>query len=285
MTRRRGLGTGLGGLIAADVTRETAGLREIPVAAVLPNPHQPRGRFADNALEDLAASIREHGVLQPLVVTELAGGDYQLIAGERRWRAARRAGLVTVPVVIKEATPQQQLEIALIENIQRADLDAIEEARAYRALADEFDLTHEQIAQRVGKSRSLITQMIGLLKLPTPVQELVSNGDLSMGHVRPLLTLKTEVAQRDAARIIVERGMNARQAEALAAQWRTQTPDAAQNSADERISPEDKAVTDNMQRSLGVRVHLRRSGKGGRIVLFWDDEEMLDALYQRLTGS
>ncbi len=285
MTRRRGLGTGLGGLIAADVTRETAGLREIPVAAVLPNPHQPRGRFADNALEDLAASIREHGVLQPLVVTELAGGDYQLIAGERRWRAARRAGLVTVPVVIKEATPQQQLEIALIENIQRADLDAIEEARAYRALADEFDLTHEQIAHRVGKSRSLITQMIGLLKLPTPVQELVSNGDLSMGHVRPLLTLKTEVAQRDAARIIVERGMNARQAEALAAQWRTQNPDAAQNAVDERISPEDKAVTDNMQRSLGVRVDLRRSGKGGKIVLFWDDEEMLDALYQRLTGS
>ena len=285
MTRRRGLGTGLGGLISSSSQSEAVGLREIPVAAVLPNPHQPRARFTESALEELAASIRDHGVLQPLVVTELAGGDYQLIAGERRWRAARRAGLQTVPVVVKEATPQQQLELALIENIQRADLDAIEEARAYRALADEFSLTHEQIAQRVGKSRSLITQMLGLLKLPDSIQELVSQGELSMGHVRPLLTLKTDEAQCDAARMIVERGMNARQAEALVGQWRAEPSESAMVRSEERSSPEDGALAENMQRALGVRVQLRRSGRGGKLVLFWDDEEMLDALYQRLTAS
>lgn len=285
MTRRRGLGTGLGGLIASEAPDETTGLREVPVAAILPNPHQPRGRFADEALEELATSIREHGILQPLVVTELPGGDYQLIAGERRWRAARRANLSTVPVVVKEATPQQQLELALIENIQRADLDALEEARAYRALADEFNLTHEQIAQRVGKSRPLITQMLGLLKLPLPVQELVSQGTLSMGHVRPLLTLKTEQEQRDAARLIVEHGMNARQAEALVGRWRTEQTGPRTSAEEDRPTPEDDAVVENMQRVLGIRVQLRRSGMGGRLVLFWDDEEMLDALYQRLIAS
>jgi ParB family transcriptional regulator, chromosome partitioning protein len=285
MTRRRGLGAGLGGLIAPEASNESSGLREIPVAAILPNPHQPRGRFADDALEELTMSIREHGVLQPLVVTELPSGDYQLIAGERRWRAARRADLATVPVVVKEATPQQQLELALIENIQRADLDALEEARAYRALADEFNLTHEQIAQRVGKSRPLITQMLGLLKLPLAVQELVSQGELSMGHVRPLSALKTEQEQREAARMIVERGMNARQAEALVGGWRAERADATRSIKEERSSPEDDAVVENMQRALGVRVQLRRSGTGGRLVLFWDDEEMLDALYQRLLAS
>ena len=285
MSRRRGLGSGLGGLLSSEPTLPQGGLREVPVAAVVQNPRQPRTHFDEAALEELAQSIREHGLLQPLVVTELPGGDYQLIAGERRWRAAHRAQLATVPVVVKEASAQQQLELALIENIQRADLDAIEEARAYRALADEFSLTHEQIATRVGKSRSLVTQMLGLLKLPDDIQEQVSQGTLSMGHVRPLLTLKTTAQQQHAARMIAAQGMNARQAEALVGSWRDVPDRSAVGASADQASPDDAAVVEELQRALGVRVQLRRSGCGGRLVLYWDDEEMLDALYQRLIAS
>ena len=285
MSRRRGLGTGLGGLLAPTRDALPSGLRDVPIAAIVPNPHQPRTHLDEAALDELAASIGEHGVLQPLVVTELVSGDYQLIAGERRWRAARRAGLTTVPVVVKEATPQQQLELALVENIQRADLDAVEEARAYRTLADEFGLTHEQIARRVGKSRPLVTQMLGLLRLPSAVQELVSNGSLSLGHVRPLLSLKDGEAQQRAARMIVERDMNARQAERLVAEWRDGHRAPVIAASGPGMSPEDEAVVEDLQRALGVRVHLQRSGKRGRLTLFWDDEEMLDALYQRLIAS
>jgi ParB family chromosome partitioning protein len=285
MSRRRGLGSGLGGLLTAETSTPPAGLREVPVGAIVPNPHQPRTHFDDVALEELAHSIREHGMLQPLIVTELRSGDYQLIAGERRWRAARKAGLPTVPVVVKEATAEQQLELALIENIQRADLDPIEEARAYRTLAEEFSLTHEQIAARIGKSRPLVTQMIGLLKLPPQIQEMVSRGELSMGHVRPLLTLKQAELQEHAARMIAQRGMNARQAEALVGQLRDAHDPSAQAPNVETVDPNDLAVAEELQRALGVRVLLRRSGRGGRLILFWDDEEILDALYQRLIGA
>lgn len=285
MNRRRALGSGLGGLIAADVQTPASGLREIPAAAIVANPYQPRTTFDTDAIEELAHSIREHGLLQPLVVTELPSGDYQLIAGERRWRAARRAGLVTIPAVVKEASPQQQLELALIENIQRADLGAIEEARAYRALADDFGLTHEQIAERIGKSRSLVTQMLGLLRLPADVQELVMNGVLSLGHVRPLLTLKNDDEQSQAAHLIAERGMNARQAEALVTQWRDRQPSDGAEPAHSPIDPNDASAIEQLQNVLGVRIQLRRSGTGGRIMLFWDNEEMLDMLYQRLIAS
>ncbi len=284
MSRRRGLGSGLGGLIATDQP-PVAGLREIPVAAVVPNPHQPRVDFDQAALDELAASIREHGLLQPLVVTELASGDYQIIAGERRWRAARLAGLSVLPVLVKEVSPQQQLELALIENIQRADLHAIEEARAYRALADEFGLTHEQIAQRIGKSRPFVTQMLGLLKLPDEVQQLVSNGTLSMGHVRPLLTIKDADAQRRTARVIADRGLNVRQAEAFVAQVRDEGSVLSSTTVADRANPEDAHVVEDLQTVLGVRVQLRQSGRGGQLVLHWDDEEMLDALYRRLVAS
>jgi ParB family transcriptional regulator, chromosome partitioning protein len=284
MTRRRGLGSGLGGLISAPAEAALPGLREVPVAAVVPNPHQPRTSFDDAGLDELATSIREHGLLQPLVVTELAGGDYQIIAGERRWRAARRAGLRTIAVVVKEASPQQQLELALIENIQRADLDAIEEARAYRTLVDDFGLTHEQIAQRIGKSRSLVTQMLGLLRLPEDVQDMVSAGSLALGHVRPLLSLPTGDQQAQVARTIVERGLNARQSEALVGSLRSAGA-VHQQESDERVDPDDSAAVDELQRALGLRVRLRRNGTKGQLVLFWDDEEMLEALYQRLIAS
>jgi ParB family transcriptional regulator, chromosome partitioning protein len=284
MTRRRGLGSGLGGLISTPTELAPAGLREIPIDAVIPNPHQPRSHFDESALDELAASIREHGLLQPLVVTQLAGGDYQLIAGERRWRAVRRAGLSTVPVVVKEATPQQQLELAIIENIQRADLDLIEEARAYRALADEFGLTHEQIAQRLGKSRPQVTQILGLLRLPESIQQLVSTGVISLGHVRPLLTLDNSATQERAATSIVQQGMNARQAEAFVARLRDAQPAVEHSASLNGSSPEDDAVVDTLQRALGVRVVLKRSGRKGQLVLFWEDEEMLDGLYQQLVG-
>jgi len=282
VTRRRGLGSGLGGLISSTPDIPSSGLRDVPVDAVVPNPHQPRTHFDEHALEELAASIREHGLLQPLVVTELVSGDYQLIAGERRWRAVRSAGLATVPVIVKEATPQQQLELALIENIQRADLDPIEEARAFRALVDDFGLTHEQIAQRIGKSRPLVTQMLGLLRLPGPIQELVSCGALSLGHVRPLLTLPDTAAQERAATSMVQQGMNARQAESYVNQLRVQPEPIEHEKVTSAGNLENDAVVDALQRALGVRVVLRRSGRKGQLILFWDDEETLNGLCQRL---
>ncbi len=285
MTRRRGLGSGLGGLIATAPDVPSSWLREVPIDAVVPNPHQPRTHFDEHALEELAASIREHGLLQPLVVTELVGGDYQLIAGERRWRAVRSAGLSLVPVVVKEATPQQQLELALIENIQRADLDPIEEARAYRALADDFGLTHDQIAQRLGKSRPQVTQMLGLLRLPASVQQLISTGVLTFGHVRPLLILNDEELQVRAATAMVQQNMSVRQAEAYVRKISELRLPEETKSVLEQRNPEDDAVVETLQRTLGVRVMLKRNGRKGQLVLFWDDEEMLDGLYQHLAGT
>jgi len=219
MTQRKpALGKGLGALIpeAPAQAPARAGVQTIDIEQLAPNEQQPRRRMNDGKLEELAASIKTHGVIQPILVRRV-GGAYRIIAGERRWRAAQRAGLWTVPVVVRdvpEGAEQNLLELALIENIQREDLNAVEEARGYRRLADEFGLTHEQIAAAVGKDRSSVANFVRLLKLPDEVLNNLEAGELSMGHARALLGLPDGAVQRRTAREVIARGLSVRETEA-----------------------------------------------------------------------
>jgi ParB family chromosome partitioning protein len=285
--KKRGLGSSFGGLIA-PLTTAAAELQEVPVDAVVPNPSQPRLAFNHAALEELAASIKEHGVLQPIVVTRLNSHAYQLIAGERRLRAARLAGLEQVPVVIKEVSAQQQLELALIENVQRADLDPIEEARAYAVLEDQFGLKQGEIAQRVGKSRTTVSETLSLLKLPNEVQELVSAGQLTAGHASTLVPLRDARKEVAAARYIAAHGLSVRKAEAYVTSLAAEEGPGKQlaQASRRRLSTatvEDRAIVQALEERLdGKRVELVRAGRGGRLVIHFDNEEMLSSLYDLL---
>ncbi len=281
--RKRGLGSGFGGLIAT--ASDAPVLQEVPIEAITPNPSQPRATFDPETLNELAQSIKEHGILQPLVVTRQHDDTYQLIAGERRLRAARLAGLTVVPVVIKDASPQQQLELALIENIQRADLDPLEEARAYAMLEDQFGMTHGEIAKRVGKSRSTVSETIALLKLPTEVQELISAGRLAPGHAGMIMNLRDPQREVAVARAIAEQGLSVRRAQEYIARLNGAGKELARSESAVRApaTPEDEAIVKAFEEHLGgMRVTLTRSGRGGRLTIHFDDEEMLNSLYERL---
>jgi ParB family chromosome partitioning protein len=277
---RRALGRGLNALIPAAETQ--AGAAEIPVARVSPNPHQPRQSIAEESLAELAASIREHGVIQPLVVTQ-SGDEYQLIAGERRWRAAQLAGLTTIPAIIKESTPQQMLELALVENVQRADLNPLEEAGAYRQLMDDFGLTQEEVAARVGKSRTAVANIVRLLRLPDDVKAALAADRISEGHARALLALPTAQLQRQVLAIIEARGLNVRQVEELVRRIQLESEaDESEAEAQPALSPQDRDVVDKFQARLGTRVNLVRSKKGGRLVIHFYSEEELQAIYEAI---
>ncbi|GAP64311.1 chromosome partitioning protein, ParB family [Ardenticatena maritima] len=289
--KKRGLGKGLEALIPTSEQSATpppnaGNVREVPINSILPNPYQPRSHIDPAALEELAASIREHGLIQPLVVTQIeegaVGERFQLIAGERRWRAAKAAGLETVPVVIKEASEQQMLEWALIENIQRADLNPIEEALAYQQLAETFGLTHAEIAERVGKSRSAVSNMLRLLKLPMPIQELVSQGTLSEGHARALLPLERLSRMLDAVEIIVGRGLNVRQTEELVKRMLEEPTERPQK---QDLSPLDRRLQERIQARLGTKVELKRGKKGGKVVIHFYSDDDLEQIYKLVTGE
>ncbi len=218
MARRSGLGRGLGALIPTEVTTTGTAYREVPISAIRPNPHQPRRRFDEEAMASLAASIKELGVLQPVLVRELAEGQFELIAGERRWRAAKRAGRQTMPVLVQQANDLQSLEQALVENLHRQDLNPIEEATAYQQLIDEFSYTHEQVAARVGKSRAAVTNTLRLLQLPAGVQRALADGSLSAGHARALLGTPDRSLQEQLAQRIVAEGLTVRAVEELVRQ-------------------------------------------------------------------
>ncbi|GIV98358.1 MAG: chromosome partitioning protein ParB [Herpetosiphonaceae bacterium] len=304
--KRRGLGQGLGALIRPEQQIEGGGLLMLPIEAVEPNPHQPRRHFKDEQLEELADSIREHGILQPLIVSEISPGRYQLIAGERRWRAAQKAGFVEVPVIVKETTPHHALVLALVENIQRADLDPLEEARAYQALAHEFNLTHKQIGEQVGKSREAISNALRLLKLPPVAQQAISEGRLTSGHLRALMSLGEDLLI-PAIEQIEQYRLNVREAEAMArlVQEQQLTPAQARETIQQRSTRprrtgknhgpqhdesrtravDDQRVEDDLLHSLGTKVELRRQGSGGKIVIWFHSDEELESLYQRLIGS
>jgi ParB family chromosome partitioning protein len=285
---KRGLGRGLEALIPSTPADEVheAGITEVPLSAISPNPRQPRQKQDSEALRELADSIREHGLLQPLIVTRGEGSlpgapRYQLIAGERRWLAARMAGLTQVPVVIKEATPQQTLELALVENIQRADLNPMEEAQAYHQLIDEFGLTQEQVAARVGKSRVAVTNTLRLLRLPDEAKAALLKAEISEGHARALLALESRALQVQALRLIVQRGLNVRQTEELVR--RLQSP--AEKKAAPSDSPETKALESRLESALNTRVQLSRGRRGGKLVIHFYSEEELEAICNVLLAA
>jgi len=282
MGQRRGLGKGLEALI--PVTEEpTAGLTEVPVATITPNPMQPRTALDVEAMEELAASIKEHGLIQPLIVTQQGPERYQLIAGERRWQASRMAGLATVPVIIKEASPQQVLEIALVENIQRADLNPLEEAAAYRQLVEEFGLTQEQVAERVGKSRVAVTNTMRLLRLPAEIRQALADSTIREGHARALLALPTPEAQVVALKTVTSKALSVRQTEELVRRYLAEPP---VEKPKEPVSPETKALEEEFRETLGTKVNLYRNRKGaGRVVIHFYSEEELQTIYDVIVGA
>ncbi|HXU84639.1 MAG TPA: ParB/RepB/Spo0J family partition protein [Verrucomicrobiae bacterium] len=277
--RHSGLGRGLTSLIPQR--GQHAPTTEIPLERIRPNPRQPRQRMDPTELESLAASIREHGVLQPILVTETLDG-YQLVAGERRFRASQQAGLERIPAVIRQLADRDQLELALVENLQRADLGPMEEAHAYHSLATDFAMTHDQIAQRVGRAKSTITNTIRLLDLDPSVQEALLDGRLSAGHARAIGGLPIEQQAR-VVTSVVDQEFSVRQTEELVRRLRE--PRVAASPAKRTLDPDLERVEDDLRRRLGTKVTLARSRKGGRIIIeFYSDEE-LGQLYDRLIGG
>jgi ParB family chromosome partitioning protein len=276
------LGRGLGSLIPQRAGGG-ASVLEVPLARVSANPHQPRRHWNDDELAELAASIREHGVLQPVLVTETLGG-YQLIAGERRVRAARLAGLERVPALVRQLADRDQLEVALVENVQRADLDPIEEALAYRQLIDEFGLTQERVSERVGKARATVANTLRLLDLHPDVQAAIGDGRITEGHGRALGGLPLE-GQRQVLGTVVRQGLSVRQAEELVRRLREPKERAATQPVPRRLDPDLERVEEDLRQRLGTKVSLTRSRKGGRIVIEYYSDEELGRLYERLIGG
>ncbi|MCS6803276.1 MAG: ParB/RepB/Spo0J family partition protein [Chloroflexota bacterium] len=277
MKPKGGLGRGLAALLPPGESQ----LRDVDIDLIVPNPRQPRAHLDPEALADLAESIRQHGVLQPLIVTEVARepgrpATYQIIAGERRWHAAKLAGLERVPVVIKEASEQQVLEWALVENIQRADLSPLEEAAAFRQLVEEFGLTQEQVAARVGRSRSAVANTLRLLRLPAEARELVASGALSEGHARALLMVDDEQRLVALARRAVAEGWTVRRAEQEAR--RPPAPPAPPAEPDLAWS----TLAERLRDALGTKVELARGKKGGRLIIHFYSDEDLTGLARRL---
>jgi ParB family chromosome partitioning protein len=278
--RKNRLGRGLDALIPLSDEAEE-GILEVALAEISPNPHQPRSPIRDQDLVELAASIEAHGIIQPLVVNRSAEG-YQLIAGERRWRAARLAGLSQVPVVVKDVAPSEMLELALVENVQRSDLNALEEALAYRQLVEEFGLTQEQVARRVGKSRVAISNTLRLLKGSRAVQEALLAEKISEGHARALLGLDGAGAQEAALRTVLRKGLNVRQTEELVRNLQGRR---AEQEAKPAPDPLVEALEGRFREALGTKVNLKRRGDKGRLVIYFYSEEELDALYERIVGG
>lgn len=279
-----GLGRGLGALIpkkiapavgtaAAEVV--SAGFGEISVDVIVPNPHQPRKHFSPSELEDLLASIKEHGILMPLVVTKIGDNQYELIAGERRLRAARMLGVKTVPVVIRTATDQQKLELAIIENIQRQDLNPVEEAEAYQAMADQFSLKQEEVAKRVGKSRSHIANTMRLLELSSEILEALSMGKISKSHARTLLSEPDDQKRLDLFQEMLKGKMTVREAEARAG---------SSSRVKKAKDPNLAAIEAQLREALGTKVKLQMSGSGGKISIHFYSKEELKELINLLTS-
>jgi ParB family chromosome partitioning protein len=243
-----------------------------------PNRRQPRQRFDAESLDELANSLKEKGLIQPVVVRPAGDGKFELVVGERRWRAAQRAGLLKIPAIVREIPEERLLEVALVENIQREELNPIDEAQAYRTLINDIGLTQQEVAQRVGKQRPTIANMLRLLALPTPVQEMVRTGALSMGHARAITTLESPARQEEVAARVTREDLSVRQTERLVAWFAARTPPAKQRPAPRR-DPNVVAAEEALQRALGSRVRIVQGRKGGRIELYFYSPEELDRIY------
>ena len=294
MTRKGGLGKGLDALIpgsgfepepanppsSGEPGSGTGGVAQVPVEKIQANPRQPRTHFNPDELDELAVSIAEHGIIQPLIVTKKPEDTmYTLIAGERRLLAARKANMATVPVIVREANQQDLVELALIENVQRSDLSALETAEAYRQLAGEFGLTHEQIADRVGKSRVSVTNTLRLLQLPASVQQALASGEISEGHARALLGLANSQAQAAALRSILDKNLSVRQTEELVRRMSGEKPPAA---APRQLPADLNDIQERLRSGLGTRVTLTHGPKGGTVTIHYYSDADLEVLLQKI---
>jgi len=288
VAKKQALGRGLGALIptgpvtspqplpAPPATPQKGHVRQIPLDLIDPNPYQPRQFFDDEHLEELAASIRSHGVLQPLLLRE-ENGRYQLVAGERRWRAAKLAGLASVPALLEDFSSQDQLEVALIENIQREDLNAMEEARAYRDLVSRYNLSQEEVANRVGKGRATVANALRLLKLPVDIQQDIEAGRLTAGHGRAILSLESSEKQRRLHKAVLAGDLNVREAERLARRLAEKQPPRPKPAGE--IDPQVKALEDKLIEVLGAFTRLKpTSPTQGRIEITYNSLDDLDRI-------
>ena len=300
MARRSGLGRGLGALIPTDITGEAgSGLREVPVGSISPNPHQPRAYFDEESLASLTASVAELGVLQPILVREVGDERYELIAGERRWRAAKRAGLPSIPVVVRTVDEVLSLEQALVENLHREDLNALEEAAAYQQLIEDFELTQEAVAQKVGKSRSAVANTLRLFQLPPAIQRLVAENQLAAGHAKALLGSPDRAFQADLAKRIVAEGMSVRQAEEAVRRHHEPVPEPPPSAA---AASAPAAAVDGPRRlrapglleleellaaHLDTRVSVTMAGANGKgkVVVEFGGLEDLERIYRAMTTA
>ena len=275
---RKALGRGLSALLR-EVETASAGLEQVPVDLIDPNPFQPRSAFPEETLRGLAESIRSSGVLQPILVRRV-DGKYQLIAGERRLRAARMAGLQAVPAVIRDLGDRETLELAVTENVMREDLNPIEVAHAYDSLQERFQLSHEEIAARIGINRSTVSNTLRLLGLPEQIQNMVANGDVSAGHARALLGLQSADRQNELAQLIAKRGLSVRQVESIVASAQS-APEAQR--VERKVDPNTRAAALEMERSLGTRVRIVGSENRGKIEISYFSGDDLQRLYELLT--
>jgi ParB family transcriptional regulator, chromosome partitioning protein len=278
---RGGLGRGLGALIPNATQASSDEIRELPTDAIAPNPHQPRTVIDQDSIEELADSIKKVGVLQAIIVRPYSDG-YQIIAGERRWRAARAAGLEKVPVRVMASSETESLELALIENLQRQDLNSMEEARGYKRLLSEYQMTQAELAEKVSKSRSAITNTLRLLDLPDEVQDMLSGDKLTAGHARAILSVSEEDRRIRLAEKIVAEGLSVREAEALARLYQ-----AGQTERTPRpVSPKSfKVVARKLRRMLGTNVRVRLTAKKGKIEIDFQGEDELERIFRALTES
>ena len=282
--KKSGLGRGLDALFSNSLMDANDSVKMVSISSIVPNPRQPRTRFTDNELSELADSIREHGVIQPLIVSEQNDGTYTLIAGERRLRASQIAGLNTVPVVTRQADDRELLELALIENIQREDLSPLEAAEAYKSLEENFNLTHEEISKRVGKNRASVTNTMRLLKLPGEVQKALLEKKITEGHARVLLSLPTPKAQIYAMNHIIKNELNVRQTEeyirSLLGESNKKTKTAKTD-----LTPELKEIENKLRQSIGTKVSLRptKNGAGSISIHYYSDEE-LESIIDKLSA-
>lgn len=281
MVKRKALGKGLSALIpdADDNVKAGSEYFKCPIETIEPNPLQPRQEFKDSAIEELARSIKEKGVITPVLVSKTKNG-YQLIAGERRWRAAQKAGLEEIPVVIKETSPTESLELAIIENIHRQDLNPIEEAQAYKKLLEDKKSTQELVAKRVGKDRSTIANLLRLLNLPLSIQKDVINNHLSMGHARVLVGVKNNADQKRYRDIIIKKELSVRQTERL-------VKNESKKDTKEKVKSEEDyymdSLADNLKRNLGTKVEIKKRGKKGQINIYFYSDDELDRLLDILS--
>ena len=297
MARRSGLGRGLGALIPTDITGEAgSALREVPVESIAPNPHQPRSYFDEEALATLTASVAELGVLQPVLVREVADDRFELIAGERRWRAAKRAGLPSIPVIVRDVDEVLSLEQALVENLHRADLNPLEEAAAYQQLMEDFELTQEQVAQRVGRSRSGVANTLRLFQLPPSIQRLVAENQLAAGHAKALLATPDRIFQERLAKDIVANGLSVRDAEEAVRRHNEEAdaapePDGGDAAASTGSSPRrlrapgllelEELLNEHLQ--TRVKISMAGSNGRGRVVVEFAGLEDLERIYRSIT--